>query len=433
MRREVEEADRRYQTTANQARDYQKDARGLALPDTLSVSAVRDNVEHAKSVLVDLPSQIEDAKNAFGESRGVLSGITTEIKNLSAQITEIEKRPNSNIDAGYQRLRDEIVDSLQLDKDQIVFVGELLDVRNTELAWRGAIERALGGHRTTLLVPEEKYRMVTGWVNRKQTGLHVRIQVVSKSERNPEFLGDGFLRKLEWKEHPYRDWLESNMPLLAALLDVRHKGALGATGGLEAWLCCLPTPNNWIYVRPLCPEVRQQMGGFSVLQIPLEQLLEQPLPGSRVLVVENTKPGYALPELPDTVAIFGGGRNTQWRNALWLSEREVAYWGGLDSWGLTILAEARQSLPKLTALMMDSETLMAHIDFAVEEPCSTALPVVGLLEEERALFEGLNQSSQSIIRLEQEYIAQDYVLSKLYAWIQSSVKNSLDCQVIDLM
>ena len=211
LRREVEEADKRYQTTANQARDYQKDARGLALPDTLSVSAVRDNVEHAKSVLVDLPSQIEDAKNAFGESRGVLSGITTEIKSLSAQITEIEKRPNSNIDAGYQRLRDEIVDSLQLNKDQIVFIGELLDVRNTELAWRGAIERALGGHRTTLLVPEEKYRMVTGWVNRKHTGLHVRIQVVSQSERNPEFLGDGFLRKLEWKEHPYRDWLKRHL------------------------------------------------------------------------------------------------------------------------------------------------------------------------------------------------------------------------------
>lgn len=211
-------------------------------------------------------------------------------------------------------------------------------------------------------------------------------------------------------------FLESNTPLLAALLNVLHKGALSEAGGLEAWLGCLPTPSNWFYVRPLCPELRQQMGGFRVLQIPIEQLLEQPLPGSRVLVVENTKPGYALPDLPDTVAIFGGGRNTQWRDASWLAERNVAYWGDIDSWGLTILAEARQALPRITALMMDRETLMAHIDFAVEEPLSTSLPVIGLLAEERALFEGLRKSPQNVIRLEQEYIAQEYVRSKIYSW-----------------
>ncbi|WP_241151997.1 Wadjet anti-phage system protein JetD domain-containing protein, partial [Pseudomonas viridiflava] len=99
--------------------------------------------------------------------------------------------------------------------------------------------------------------------------------------------------------------------------------------------------------------------------------------------MENTKPGYALPELPETVAIFGGGRNTRWRMAPWLAERDVAYWGDIDSWGLTILAHARQALPGITALMMDHETLMAHMDFAVEEPRSTNLPAIGLLAEER--------------------------------------------------
>lgn len=172
---------------------------------------MRDNIASAKAVLVDLPAQIDDAKNAFGESRGVLSGITQQIKSLQAQISEIEKRPNSNIDAAFQRLRDEMVESLQLNKDGVVFIGELLDVRSTEAPWRGAIERALGGHRTTLLVPEDKFRMVMGWVNSRHTGLHVRVQVVSKTERNPEFLGDGFLRKLEWKEHPYRDWLKRHL------------------------------------------------------------------------------------------------------------------------------------------------------------------------------------------------------------------------------
>lgn len=219
-------------------------------------------------------------------------------------------------------------------------------------------------------------------------------------------------------------FLETHTPLLTTLLDVIHNGALTESGGLEAWLGCLPTPNNWLYIRPLCPELRQQMGGFSVLQIPLQEFLARPLPCRRVLVVENTKPGYALPELPDTVAIFGGGRNTQWRMAPWLAERDIAYWGDIDSWGLTILAHARQALPRLTALMMDHETLLAHMDFAVEEPRSTNLPAVGLLPEERLLFESLIKSAQSVIRLEQEYLPQDYVLSKLYNWATACTTKS---------
>lgn len=237
-------------------------------------------------------------------------------------------------------------------------------------------------------------------------------------------MGDGcYLRGVPVKGVDTK-FLETHTPLLTTLLDVIHDGALSEAGGLDAWLGCLPTPSNWLYIRPLCPEVRQQMGGFSVIQIPLEQFLEQPLPGRRVLVVENTKPGYALPELPETVAIFGGGRNTRWRMAPWLAERDVAYWGDIDSWGLTILAHVRQALPGITALMMDHETLMAHMDFAVEEPRSTNLPAIGLLAEERLLFEDLIKSPQSVIRLEQEYLVQDYVLSKIYSWATACTTKS---------
>lgn len=237
-------------------------------------------------------------------------------------------------------------------------------------------------------------------------------------------MGDGYYLRGVPVQGIDTKFLETHTPLLTTLLDVIHHGAPSEAGGLEAWLGCLPTPSNWLYIRPLCPDVRQQMGGFSVLQIPLEQFLARPLPGRKVLVVENTKPGYALPELPETVAVFGGGRNTQWRLAPWLAERDVAYWGDIDSWGLTILSDARLALPRLTALMMDRETLLAHMDFAVEEQRSTNLPAIGLHAEERLLFEGLIKSPQSVIRLEQEYLAQDYVLSKLYSWVNGCIAKS---------
>lgn len=211
LRRELREAEHTYKEAASSARAYQMDARELGLPDALSIAVVRSNLDKAQQVLNDLPTKIYEAQNAFGEAKGSLSAILKQIRTLEEQIQEIERRPNSNIDPKFQKLRDELVDSLQLDKDGVVFIGELLDVRDHEARWRGAIERALGGLRTTLLVPESKYRLVTGWLNGRHTGLHVRVQVVNRIERSAEFLGDGFLRKLEWKEHPYRDWLKQHL------------------------------------------------------------------------------------------------------------------------------------------------------------------------------------------------------------------------------
>jgi uncharacterized protein (DUF2126 family) len=57
---------------------------------------------------------------------------------------------------------------------------------------------------------------------------------------------------------------------------------------------------------------------------------------------------------------------------------------------LKILADTRQALRSLQDLMMDRETLLAHLEFSVEEPTSTVLSVANLLQEERQLFEGLS-------------------------------------------
>jgi uncharacterized protein YPO0396 len=56
--------------------------------------------------------------------------------------------------------------------------------------------------------------MVTKWLNARHTGLHVRVQVVRESKVKapmPEFRPDGFLRKLVWRQHRYREWLKQHL------------------------------------------------------------------------------------------------------------------------------------------------------------------------------------------------------------------------------
>lgn len=211
LRRDLEDAKKARLAALTAAGNYQKDAKELGLPDTLNFDGFKQNQNKAISMVEDLPDQREQVQNLFVAAASEHNDTEKRLKVLEDEIRVIEARPDSNIDPRFQRLRDEMVDTLGLDKAQVMFIGELLDVADEYRVWQGAIERALGGHRTTLLVPEAGFGLATKWLNSRHTGLHVRVQVVRPLEQKADFLGDGFLRKLTWREHVYRDWLKKHL------------------------------------------------------------------------------------------------------------------------------------------------------------------------------------------------------------------------------
>lgn len=213
LRNDLNAATKKHEDSVRDARLYQMDARTLSLPDTLALDVFKQNQVKAKTELADMPALRKARQDQFASSAANLSSGQTQLKELADEIKEMESRPDSNIDSSYQKLRDQLVESLSLDPAEVVFVGELIDVLEVHRPWQGAIERALGGHRTTLLVPDERYRLVTRWLNTRHTGLHVRVQVVRLNQHPQvaEFLPDGFLKMLDWKPHPYRDWLKKHL------------------------------------------------------------------------------------------------------------------------------------------------------------------------------------------------------------------------------
>ncbi|HBO5728521.1 hypothetical protein JE010_23440 [Pseudomonas aeruginosa] len=215
-------------------------------------------------------------------------------------------------------------------------------------------------------------------------------------------------------------FVELNQSLIAALLDSMHDQEVSAHGGLEAWLGCRATPSNWLHVKPLCPDVKGRLAGLDLVRLSFEQLMTYPLPARSVLVIENLQAGYGLPELPGTIAVFGGGANTAWLQAEWLKDRRVGYWGDLDTWGLKFLADARLRQPHVEAVMMDRDTLIAHVERGVCEDRPAELPDYGLTLAERSLFEELRSATHGVGRLEQERLSQDYVEQQLAAWTHAS-------------
>ncbi|MAC46206.1 MAG: hypothetical protein CMI12_05040 [Oceanospirillum sp.] len=111
----------------------------------------------------------------------------------------------SNIPSAYLEFQRELAAELDLDVSMLPFVAELIEVQAEESSWRGAIERAIGGHRTRLLVPVHAMRQALAWVNNRHNRLNVKLLRVENEYPHAHFFNDGFTRKLNFKNHPYRE------------------------------------------------------------------------------------------------------------------------------------------------------------------------------------------------------------------------------------
>ena len=138
---------------------------------------------------------------------------------------------------------------------------------------------------------------------------------------------------------------------------------------------------------------------------------------SHIIITENEINYLSLPELKNTIAIFGSGYGLQTIGDIeWVKRREVFYWGDIDTHGFAILNELRASLPEVKSLLMDSDTLLAHESFWVSEskPANRVLP--RLSESETTLYRELVENRFGAgVRLEQEQIDYQFVLSHLRA------------------
>lgn len=199
-------------TTRESLARYNDLASKLDLKDGSSEENFTDNYKKKGELLL----KQDELENELLEEK---AKITSEAKNIRTCLDEIDEqlrmlkdKPDSNVDYRYQHIRDEIADDLDLDPSELVYAAELMDVKESEQRWQGAIERALGGIRITLLVSQQFYRAITTWVNQRHTGLHMRIQVVEpNSSYNVVFGNRGFLQKLKWKKHPFTNWLQNNL------------------------------------------------------------------------------------------------------------------------------------------------------------------------------------------------------------------------------
>ncbi|OYQ80557.1 hypothetical protein B9T19_04745 [Ignatzschineria sp. F8392] len=209
LKQQLTQTNMTFKTQQTQAAHYQKWCQSLGIDDTLTRSQFELHQAKSVEMLDHISLMIEALQEAVTEVAIELQNHQQSAERLQEEITQLAASPDSNIDSRYQSMRRELVSALSLSVEDYPFIGELIDVKKEEKEWQGAIERALGGLRTTLLIPERNYQQITAWLNQHHLGLHVRVQVVREADdQMSEFNQQGFLAKLIWKQHAYRGWLQ---------------------------------------------------------------------------------------------------------------------------------------------------------------------------------------------------------------------------------
>lgn len=162
----------------------------------------------------------------------------------------------------------------------------------------------------------------------------------------------------------------------------------------------------------------QLAGGFSELSVRLDELAAAAPECTTIYVIENDITYLAFPPVADAVVLFGGGYAVSVLEQLgWLADRELIYWGDIDTHGLAILDRLRRSFPHARSMLMDRATLLAHEGQWVEEASPHVASLDLLRPAEAELYRDLVEDTFGpSVRLEQERVS--------YAAVERAVRRT---------
>jgi len=195
------------------ANKYAQQAAALGLPPARDIETFLDNAQRLQTEHASITARQAELKDAYTDAAVAMREMKRSHDEMKSEITSLRAR-RSNLPSEVVAIRGRLCESLDVDEEDLPFVGELLQVRDDAVDWEGAIERVLRPFGLSLLVPDAHYSAVAAWVD--QTHLRNRLvyfrvrapQAVATSNLHPQSL----VRKLLLKpDSDYYAWLETEL------------------------------------------------------------------------------------------------------------------------------------------------------------------------------------------------------------------------------
>lgn len=242
IKREITERGRERDERRQRAERYNQLAMALQLAEASSGDRFLANRDTLASEDERIATRQAELQNALTEASVEMHALKADHTEQSAELESLRSR-RSNLPSTNLAIRDRLCEALGLGEEELPFVGELVQVREEERDWEGAIERVLHNFGLSMLVPDPHYARLAEWVDRTQLRgrlVYFRVRDVrapGSSELHPESL----VRKLQLKpDTGFYPWLEAE---LARRFDIaccddlaafrREKSALTQAGQIK--------------------------------------------------------------------------------------------------------------------------------------------------------------------------------------------------------
>ncbi len=163
----------------------------------------------------------EEIAGERGQMAAIKTTIEDKISAETKELTSLKQRENQ-IPLAFLNIRKEMATALEINENEIPFVGELLKVNDNEKDWEGALERLLRGFGISMLVPEKYYKQISNYINTKRLidtnkrGMRFEYFKVPHTTKASTFSDnihqDSVVNKIDIKPNtPFEDWLETEL------------------------------------------------------------------------------------------------------------------------------------------------------------------------------------------------------------------------------
>lgn len=173
--------------------------------------SLRFELGHIRELAVEAEAR---AQNRREELFSQFTGLKKQHGELQDEIASLRQRP-SNIPFVQARLRARLADEVGVAEENLPFVGELLQVRESDKEWEGALERLLRSFALSLLVHDEHYSQVARWVSATHLQgrlVYLRVLPSLRQQSFEALQPSSSVPKLQVKEHPrFATWLNHEL------------------------------------------------------------------------------------------------------------------------------------------------------------------------------------------------------------------------------
>lgn len=214
LEKEIRQLDKSRELRSSKLDDYNKIAQSIELNTNPSDETFNGNREKAKQLKQSTQQKIDDESENLRGLKNKADEIDESTNELVKTIQTLQKNKN-NIAGRVAEIREELIEHIGATKEEIPFIGELIKVKDDELAWESSIEKVLHNFALRLIVPRIYYSQVNQYVNGNNLKGRIRYDKYEEQDYLKNFqsknVGEkSLINKIEIKpKTQYADWIEN--------------------------------------------------------------------------------------------------------------------------------------------------------------------------------------------------------------------------------